>query len=90
MKVESFQIRFNWHTSQRRLQISTAVADHKEPVLSLYHVFRNNIYLFSIRPVINAEAQKAWEIVEKEREANLPPGFIGVLGSMIDDFYIGT
>jgi hypothetical protein len=89
MKVESFQIRFNWQTNQRRLQISTAVPDHKEPVLSLYHVFRNNIYLFSIQPVINAEAQKAWEIVEKDREAHLPPGFIGVLGSMIDDFYIG-
>jgi hypothetical protein len=90
MKVECFQIKFNWRTNQRQLQISTAVPDHKEPVLSLYHVFRNDIYLFSIRPVINAECRKAWEIVEKDREEHLPPGFIGVLGSMIDEFYIGN
>jgi hypothetical protein len=89
MKVESFQIRFNWETCQRQLQISTPIANRKEPVLAMYHVFRNNIYLFSIRPVIDAECNKIWEIIEKDREAHLPPGFIGVLGSMIDAFYIG-
>jgi hypothetical protein len=90
MKVESFQIRFNWQTSQRRLQISTPISDRKEPALAMYHVFRNNVYLFSIRPVINAECRKDWEIVEKDREAHLPPGFIGILGDMIDAFYIGS
>jgi hypothetical protein len=32
--------------------------------------------LFTVFPTFNPDGNKAWQIVEKEREIELPPGFI--------------
>jgi hypothetical protein len=88
MKHETFFIHFNWLNNKRLLEIRTPVMEKNVPIISMYEVFRNNTYLFSLYPSINTESGKVWEIVEKDRESHLPPGFITVLGNMIDHFYI--
>jgi hypothetical protein len=85
--IESFQLQFSWHNDQRELKVQPATAEAQE-FISLYQIFRNDVYLFSLFPVINKDCCKVWEIVEKDREAHLPIGFIEVLGNMIDLFYM--
>jgi hypothetical protein len=69
------------------LKVQTATADTSQ-LISLYQIYRNDVYLFSLFPVINQDCCKVWEIVEKDREPHLPNGFIEVLGNMIDLFYM--
>lgn len=88
MKLESFPLQFIWRDSTRQVQIRTEKAEGAEPVIAVYQVFWNDSFLFSIYPTFDDLSRKSWEIVEKERAQHLPPGFITVLGSMIDDVYV--
>lgn len=85
---ENFQIKFTWDNKQRQVSIrSTDLADRDYSV-SVYQVFRNNIHLFSLYPVINSESRKGWEVLEKDREAHIPQEFLNALGYMIDGYYV--
>lgn len=96
-----FQIRFKWNNTPRtisvepgafRSEISTIYSEIpsvRSEILEfpLYRIYRNNVHLFSICPVIDEQASKKWELIEKEREQHLPTGFTDILGQWIDDFY---
>ena len=83
----SFEISFQWHSQDRQLQIKTLPETERDVSISMYQVFRNNVYLFSLYPVITATCNKSWEIVEKDREEHMPEGFIDFLGRRIDWHY---
>lgn len=88
MEQESFHIQFNWQSNQRQLQIKTEKVEGYTPVIAIYQIFYNDTYLFAIYPTFNTDSCKAWEILEKERETKLPPGFVGVLGGIIEEIYV--
>ena len=90
MKQERFHLQFRWNNNERLLQIRTVGGTGIEPVISIYQVFWNDSHLFTIYPTFNDHANKVWKIVEQERETHLPPGFIGVLGSMIEEVYLSN
>lgn len=85
MSTQNFTIQFHWNTTHRQLDIISDRQRGKQPVPAIYQVYRNKTYLFSIYPTFSPEANREWEILEKERANLLPQGFIGILGNMIDD-----
>lgn len=90
MSYEHFKVQFNWKNNRRQLLIRTQKINGVSPVIATYEVLRNNTLLFTIYPTFNDNCRKVWKIVEQEREAYLPYGFIAVLGNMIEDIYIAN
>lgn len=88
MHVESFNIKFTWQNKQRKILIRSVAVNDDNASFPLYEVYRNNIHLFSVFPVINQDSRKAWEILEKDREPHIPQAFLHALGYMIDGYYV--
>lgn len=88
MTYEHFNVQFNWKNNRRQIQIRTQKVNGCYPVIAIYEVLWNNTHLFTIYPTFNNNCSKVWKIVEKEREAHLPYGFINVLGNIIEDVYV--
>ena len=82
-----FHIRFNWKNTPRTISVEPGAIRSDILEFPLYRIYRNNVHLFSICPVIDEQASKKWELLEKEREQHLPTGFANLLGKWIDDFY---
>ncbi len=85
---ESFHLQFNWQSSQRQVEIRSEKVTDFTPVVAMYEVFWDNEYMFSLYPTFSSECYKTWKIVEEEMEMEFPPGFIIVLGSLIEDVYL--
>ena len=88
MTYEHFKVQFQWKNSPRQLLIRTQKVNGSHPVVARYEVLHNNTHLFTIYPTFNNNCRKVWKILEKEREAYLPYGFIAVLGNIIEDIYV--
>jgi len=88
MKQESFHLQFNWQNTQRKVQIRSEKVMDTKPVLAMYEVLWDDQYMFTVYPTINEESCKTWKIVEEEMETDFPPGFIIILGSLIEDVYM--
>jgi hypothetical protein len=88
MKQESFHLQFNWQNSQRKVQVRSEKVTGISPVVAMYEVFWDDVYMFTLYPTFNDDACKTWKIVEEQMESDFPPGFIIVLGSMIEDVYL--
>jgi hypothetical protein len=88
MKKESFHLQFNWQNNQRRVQIRSEKVTDAAPVVALYEVYWDEVYMFTLYPTFNEEANKTWKIVEEELATDFPPGFIIILGTMIEDAYL--
>jgi len=54
----------------------------------MYEVLWDDQYMFTVYPTFNEESCKTWKIVEEEMETDFPPGFIIILGSLIEDVYM--
>ena len=88
MNQDNLLINFQWESKQREILVCATEIANQECSLPLYQVFRNNKYLFSIYPAINDRAEQHWEMMEKDKADNIPSGFIGILGRMIDAYYL--
>lgn len=86
--TENFQIKFTWENKQRQVYIRSVAIEDKDYSLPLYQVYRNNIHLFSVFPVITPESRKGWEVLERDRRPHIPDGFLNALGYMIDGYYV--
>ena len=86
MNQENLLINFQWESKQREILVCATEFSTNDCSLPLYQGFRNNKYLFSIYPAINHRAEQHWEMMEKDSE--IPAGFIGILGRMIDAYYL--
>ena len=85
--MDSFTISFHWRSQDRQLEIRTIADTARDFSISVYEVYRNNVYLFSMCPVITASCKQSWEILEKDREQHMPDGFVDFLGQRIDWHY---
>lgn len=90
MTYDHFQVQFNWKNNRRQVQIRTQKVNGTSPVVATYEVLWKNTHLFTIYPTFNSNCRMVWKIVEKEREAHLPYGFISVLGNIIEDAYVAN
>lgn len=88
MNHDSLLINFQWESKQREILVCATQTNDTECSFPLYQIFRNNKYLFSIYPTINEHACKEWEMIEKDEAAKIPDGFVGILGRMIDAYYL--
>lgn len=88
MKQESFHLQFNWQNSQRKVQIRSEKVTGSAPVVAMYEVLWDDVYMFTVYPTFNDDSCKTWKIVEEEMEVDFPPGFIIILGSLIEDIYL--
>jgi hypothetical protein len=85
--ITQFHIQFTSDAGIRKFQIRPEELKVGLNSLAYYQVYIDNTYLFSICPVISPDV-KNWELIEKERAAYLPVGFVRFLGNRIDDFYV--
>lgn len=88
MKQETFNLQVAWSNRYAIFQIKTQRAVGSQPVVALYEVYYYDTYVFSVYPTFTSNGNKIWEIVEKECESELPPGFLGILGKNIEDVYV--
>lgn len=88
MKQEVFNLQITWSNRYAIFQIKTQKAIGSAPVVAIYEVYYSDTYLFSVFPTFTPQGYKVWEIVEKERERELPLGFLGILGKNIEDVYV--
>jgi hypothetical protein len=88
MKQEIFNLQVTWSNRNAIFQIKTQKVVGSYPVMALYEVHYYDTYLFSVYPTFTPKGNKIWEIVEKEREKELPPGFLGILGKNIEEVYV--
>lgn len=86
--ADSFTIQFQWQQKPRRIHIRKAEVNSGTVALPVYQVYKSNVYLFSMLPVIDIKTGKSWELIEKDRLPYLPENFIPTLGRWIDIHYL--
>jgi len=85
MKKKSFYISFLWKSKPRQLLIETFEPEDINPLKSVYKVYWQNNYLFSIYPTIGRNSSRIWYIMEKDKISELPEGLIAAVGCLIDE-----
>lgn len=82
-----FNIQFMSDNVLRKVQIRPEEITNGARCMGYYQVFMDSTYLFSICPVVASDG-RSWELIEKERAAYLPVGFLNFIGTRIDEFYV--
>ncbi len=85
--AENFIIQFNWQQKPRRINVRKAILDTHSASIPVYQVYKSNVYLFSMMPVVDIDFGKSWELIEKDRLPYLPNDFVTTLGKWIDEYY---
>ena len=85
MNHQSFKIRFYWKKVCRELMVKTDTDSTAHNSPAVYRIYRNDVFLFSIFPTVDAEGMMEWELGEEDRAGHIPEGFANVLGKIIDE-----